>query len=64
VTTSVKVTARCADTIEVYVSVVSEGMKSKEQHTLQNGESVEVYTYDDRVVTVSEVAKGGDPVET
>ncbi len=63
-TTSVKVKACCADNIEVKVTVTSDYTKSTEEYALNSGEEVEVYAYDDRIITVKEVDKGGDQVET
>jgi hypothetical protein len=51
-TTTVKVSAHCATTKEVKIHV------SGELHTtLQDGESIEVLAYDDRVIEVKEILK-------
>jgi hypothetical protein len=53
-TTTVKVTAHCArETTKVHVKVKDQN--GEEITVLQDGESTEVYAYDDRKVTVSEV---------
>ena len=54
-TTNVVVTAHCADTKEVKVSISTES--TGEVHTLQDGESGEYYAYDDREIVVKEVEK-------
>lgn len=51
-TTTVKITAHCASNKEVKVQVSGEHFA-----TLQDGESVEAYAYDDRVIEVREVLK-------
>ncbi len=54
-TTTVKVTAHCADKLEVLVRV-QEG-DNEIDTILQNGESVEVYAYDARIVSIQERKK-------
>lgn len=54
-TTTIKVTAHCADKLEVLVRV-QEG-NNEVDTILQNGESVEVYAYDSRVISVQERKK-------
>lgn len=54
-TTNVVVTAHCADTKEVKVSIHTEN--TGEAYTLQDGESGEYVVYDDREITVKEVEK-------
>lgn len=51
-TTTVKVTAHCASTKEVIIGVATEP-----DRVIQDGESAEVYAYDDRLITVREVRK-------
>lgn len=51
-TTTVKVTAHCATTKEVQVHITGQL-----HATLQDGESIEVYAYDERVIEVKEVLK-------
>lgn len=51
-TTTVKVTAHCATNKQVEVSV-----NEKLELVLQDGESSEIYAYDDRVISVKEVLK-------
>lgn len=53
-TTVVTISAHCGDTKEVRVTVTG---AQPEEFTLANGEKVERYAYDDRVITVQEVAK-------
>jgi len=55
-TSKVNVSAHCADTKYVLVSVTANG-KVIEERILQNGESTEVLIYDDRAVTSREVEK-------
>lgn len=52
-TTTVKVTAHCdKERKEVIVGVTGEPDK-----VIQDGESIDVYAYDDRLITVREVRK-------
>lgn len=53
-TTVVTIAACCGDTKEVRVTITGE---SPEDFTIANGEQVERYAYNDRVITVQEVAK-------
>lgn len=55
-TSVVKVAAHCSDNKEVHV-VVSRGDEVVETFVLQNGETKEVYVYDDRVVSTYELLK-------
>lgn len=55
-TTTVKVTAHCADNTEVHVRI-SHPKHPSEIKVLQDGESVEVYAYDDRIISVKELPK-------
>ncbi len=55
-TTTVKIGAHLGDDHEVLVDV-REGGRIIETFTLQDGESADRYVYDDRTVTVREVAK-------
>lgn len=56
-TTTVSVSAHCdKETTEVKVITRSPGA-TDETTTLQDGESTDVYAYDDRVITVKEVKK-------
>ena len=57
-TTSVLVKAHCASTKEVQIHI--SGVLST---TLQDGESKEIYAYDDRVIEVKEVEKAAGPKE-
>lgn len=52
-TTKVTIEACCSDDEEVIV-VITEGTKSKEFDTLQNGERREFYIYGNRKITISE----------
>ncbi len=54
-TSSVKITAHCASTKEVQITVTTDA--TGEVYKLQDGQSVEFYVYDDRTVTVREVVK-------
>lgn len=54
-TTTVKIDAHCSDDKEVHVSISD--ARGDEALILQNGESGEVYAYDDRVISVKEVEK-------
>lgn len=51
-TSSVKVTAHCGNEKQVEVKLNGEN-----QHTLNNGESVELYIYDDREISAREIPK-------
>lgn len=51
-TTTVTVAAHCAPNKEVHVLV-----SGKPHAVLQNGEKTDVYAYDDRVISISEVLK-------
>ncbi len=53
-TTVVTISAHCSDTKEVRVVVTG---AQPEEFTLADGEKVERFAYDDRVITVQEVAK-------
>lgn len=61
-TTTVKVSAHCADSVEVRVEVINTAAVPMsrnivEQVTLQNGESAERVVYGDLEIRVREVAK-------
>jgi len=55
-TTSVTIDACCANNNEVKI-VITEDNADTEVTTLQDGESVEKYVYDSRVITIQEVEK-------
>lgn len=55
-TSIAKVAAHCSDNKEVHV-VVTRGDDVVETFVLQNGETKEVYVYDDRVVSTYEMLK-------
>ena len=59
-TTTVKIEAHCADTKEVRICIY-ESIKCEvdpvEAFTIQDGETKEVYAYDDREIVVREVDK-------
>lgn len=54
-TTTVKVSAHCADDKEVQISYSDEN--GLQQQTIQDGEEFEMVVYDDKTCTVQEVAK-------
>jgi hypothetical protein len=55
-TSLVKILAHCADTKQVIVEVTNkDGMVFDSSKTLKNGETLDVYIYDDRSVTAREV---------
>jgi hypothetical protein len=55
-TSLVKISAHCADTKQVIVDVINkDGMIFALSKTLKNGETLDVFVYDDRSVTVREV---------
>lgn len=56
-TSIVKVAAHCASTKEVVVAVTNGGADIIEQFVLQDGESKDVYIYDDRAVSSFERLK-------
>ncbi len=57
-TTTVKVTAHCNEGFEVRVDVIDDnGLVDSASSVIQDGESAEVVVFDDRFVTVREVAK-------
>jgi len=53
-TTTIKVSAHCADDVEVEVVVSGDGNSDAGTHTLLNGEQGKYYVYDDQTVTVKE----------
>ena len=56
-TSTVKITAHCASTKEVVISL-DNGDYTAELHILQDGETKELYVYDERSITVRERVKG------
>lgn len=60
-TSTVKITAHCASTKEVIISL-DNGNNTGELHRLQDGETKELHVYDDRRVTVQERLKDAQEV--
>ena len=61
-TTSVKVSAHCADNVRVKI-VVHDGKGGREETILKNGETADVNVYDSKLVTVGEIAGYVAPAE-
>lgn len=61
-TSSVKVSAHCADTKEVVVVVTTGAAEVVEQYVLQNGEVKDLAIWDDRTVSTFERVKEAAPV--
>ena len=55
-TTTVKVTAHCSSDKEVKI-VIKDTVAPEQNITLQGGDSIEVYAYDDRQIVIKEVLK-------
>lgn len=58
-TTRVIVKAHCASTKEVKIIIGALNIASPpiEEHTIQDGQTLEKYVYDERIITVQEVLK-------
>lgn len=56
-TTTVKIYAHCSDDKEVTIKI-RDTIAPEQTITLQNGDQIEVYAYDEREISIKEVLKG------
>ena len=62
-TTSVKVSAHCADNVRVKI-VVHDGKGGREETILKDGETADVNVYDSKLVTVGELSIPAEMTES